>query len=1157
MTTNVTYDQQMFTFISKLSAMAKSAVKKVRKTVTRGSTQTAFATFTQVSVAGSGGPPMYREIYHTYSDDVDPLPPYVEVAHEDVNDFTETPAVYKEPKEEKTTDSRFYLTESTRIRISIGVIKKSSGWYQQRRREMRIARPRRCAVTVCAPTVKLRQPSHICLPNDAGSVCSRSNAVRLRQDDTAIDDDGKFLPKMAGKPMPDSPVPDATELPLISPPLPSSPNVKPTNTPKAFKHKLIQRLLQLRADFASKPKPRTDAEKRPSRAVLDLDALSFAESFARSEPQDDRPYVVTYGRQSFIYDRADPLCPEEKVDMPLPEGDEVAIRLDSNGDVKAASLPALVQLLTSHHVIPLDEICETLFLFFRLFSSARKLFAALRARWDQRAPDTGVELTAQQQRVWAIHICYIRNCLAQLILTWLDEYWRPTTDGSILAQLRVFVQRRFKNAGLVQGFTALVIDALDRAAHKENVSRAQRAREIERQGAPPDASPLQLVLRPEDDYCMNLAVFESTLGRERFAAQITALAHKHFRALDPEVAVARWVTSEPTFFQIQKLEEALLMWVAQSIVELRAREGRVTMIEFWLDVASICVNLRNFSSGSAIFGGLVLSPVERLSLTILEVGISSKEQYRQLNRLFDGTNNYALYRRTLAANNLPAVPLSRVRVRVSHPRRARLDVPTARDACSSSARGSVPWLSSRARAARGGGAAGRDPPQHPAVLHAQRRDARERGHDPAHARPAAALRRAVWVGGGGFTDAPEGEAERDAIMRGHYSALQIITANLLRGSMTYRGLFPPIFVRLRRLGMRALDGLHASPMSLHQQASPTEPSPMPAQARGRAVTGATPPSALNLQRHLRRPRVPSLPSNTITSTARFGVAELIGFGAAEIAAETFVFSCCSGVRETAGSGLAELAAQTASFRIGLSWVRLPDREITGDQTSVVLPLSIRLGGKAGTPARRCPPITVFAYTHLRAFTGFPEYCAGVSAHAPALERLTILTGVAYPHEEFAPGLFRANVGPRVRNLTVRGAEKYMEMDLQGILPPQSIGFLVHAFPNTTHLEICLDGERKTSDYRDALVTLHDLEYLRMHRVISIRAPYESAPAAVIFPAEQYAAKINETLSPFLPQLRQVRMSLFGTDYDWEYCLSRAEYRFCRERGGTKLVLVPK
>ncbi|KAJ7668780.1 hypothetical protein DFH06DRAFT_1182465 [Mycena polygramma] len=220
-------------------------------------------------------------------------------------------------------------------------------------------------------------------------------------------------------------------------------------------------------------------------------------------------------------------------------------------------------------------------------------------------------------------------------------------------------------------------------------------------------------------------------------------------------------------------------------------------------------------------------------------------------------------------------------------------------------------------------------------------------------------------------------------------------------------------------------------------------------------------------------------------------------------------------------------------------------------------LDLRLGGKPGTPARRCPPISAFAYTHLRAFTGSPEYCAGVSAHAPALERLSILTGVAFPHEEFAAGLFQPNVGPRVRHLTVRGVEKYMEMDLQGCLPPQSIGFLVHAFPNTTHLDIHLDGECKISDYRDALVALHDLEYLRMHRVISIRAPYQSAPATVIFPAEQYAVKINETLRPFLPRLREVRMSLFGTDYDWEYCLRQAEYRFCRERGGTKLVLVVK
>ncbi|KAJ7935706.1 ras guanine nucleotide exchange factor domain-containing protein [Mycena leptocephala] len=238
-------------------------------------------------------------------------------------------------------------------------------------------------------------------------------------------------------------------------------------------------------------------------------------------------------------------------------------------------------------------------------------------------------------------MCYVRNCLAQLLLTWLDDYWRPAEDGCVLARLRTFVVKRFKTADLVQGITTLVLNAIDRGAQEEHTS----------------PGPLNLVLRPQDDYRLNIAVFETTNGRERFAGQITALAHKHFRTLDPEAAVARWVTSEPTFFEIQKLEEAMLIWVAQSIVELPNREERVAMIEFWLDVATICVSLRNFSSASAIFGGLVFSPVERLSLTILDLAIPSKEQYRQLNKIFDGANNYAVYRRVLTANTYPAVPL--------------------------------------------------------------------------------------------------------------------------------------------------------------------------------------------------------------------------------------------------------------------------------------------------------------------------------------------------------------------------------------------------------------------------------------------------------------------------------------------------------------------
>ncbi|KAJ7134678.1 ras guanine nucleotide exchange factor domain-containing protein [Mycena epipterygia] len=482
---------------------------------------------------------------------------------------------------------------------------------------------------------------------------------------------------------PESPTSDATDSTLVSSGTldsPTSESPGASTTPKGKKHKFIRRILQMPSE-PSKPKPTEDTppgdtpetktpglypslrsrflSKRAPLGVANPDVSTLASStptLVPTEGVDENAYVV---RQSFIYDRADPLCPDQKVDMPLPFGDTVAIRLDANGEVKAATLPALIQLLTSHHVLSLDDLCETFFLSFRLFSCPVRLIAALRSRWDE-LPPTQTALRPSQRRVWVQHVHHIRNCIAHLILAWVDEYWRPTSDGYVVRHLRNFVQKRFPHSNVDEGVTALVLAAIDRADQMEHFSRLQRALEVERPDAPPVPPVFSIVLRPEDDYTLNLTVFETMAGRERFAAQLTDLVHRLFRTIDPEEAVARWVSGEPTFFDLQKFEEELLFWVAQSILALKNREERVAMMEFWLDVATLCVTLRNFSSASAIFGGLVFSPVERLSLTILDIAIPSKEQYRKLNAIFDGTNNFAVYRRAFSATSTPAVPLMTV-----------------------------------------------------------------------------------------------------------------------------------------------------------------------------------------------------------------------------------------------------------------------------------------------------------------------------------------------------------------------------------------------------------------------------------------------------------------------------------------------------------------
>ncbi|KAJ7835269.1 hypothetical protein B0H14DRAFT_3142132 [Mycena olivaceomarginata] len=82
-------------------------------------------------------------------------------------------------------------------------------------------------------------------------------------------------------------------------------------------------------------------------------------------------------------------------------------------------------------------------------------------------------------------------------------------------------------------------------------------------------------------------------------------------------------------------------------------------------------------------------PVERLSFTILDIGIPSKEQYRQLNKVFDGTNSCTVYRHLLAANAHPTVPHCRDIISTprrcastsAYPHNGRLPCPVPHPAC--------------------------------------------------------------------------------------------------------------------------------------------------------------------------------------------------------------------------------------------------------------------------------------------------------------------------------------------------------------------------------------------------------------------------------------------------------------------------------------------
>ncbi|KAJ7623946.1 hypothetical protein DFH06DRAFT_1340269 [Mycena polygramma] len=77
--------------IAKINSAAKAAMKKLKSVVPRPSTQAPATSSDQAAPAAAGAAPLYEVLYHTYKDDVDPLPIYVRDAAKDVNNYQEVP----------------------------------------------------------------------------------------------------------------------------------------------------------------------------------------------------------------------------------------------------------------------------------------------------------------------------------------------------------------------------------------------------------------------------------------------------------------------------------------------------------------------------------------------------------------------------------------------------------------------------------------------------------------------------------------------------------------------------------------------------------------------------------------------------------------------------------------------------------------------------------------------------------------------------------------------------------------------------------------------------------------------------------------------------------------------------------------------------------
>ncbi|KAF8133734.1 ras guanine nucleotide exchange factor domain-containing protein [Boletus edulis] len=299
---------------------------------------------------------------------------------------------------------------------------------------------------------------------------------------------------------------------------------------------------------------------RPSR--LDLATLESAASSTLIHSDSDDPgcgyvYVSVNIRNSLAQF---PVSIDPTIgNIPHPE-DATELWKDGNGLAQLASLKALVRYMTSPDGDIDIEIIDVFFLCFRFFSSPKETFDTLVARYDDK-------LVCRSSTITRSHSMQVKMRIARLLYLWVDLHWRAE-DAEILTPLTQFA------------FSRLAQD-IPRDASSKLISSLHQ---------------------------LKLSHFHSPGGHAMLALQMTLLLWEKYRAFEPEDAVRYLMTRSgddhsPIARKVANFmayERAVHRFVMDSIGSAESVQLRTELTEFFLELASKCHELRNYSASCLI-----------------------------------------------------------------------------------------------------------------------------------------------------------------------------------------------------------------------------------------------------------------------------------------------------------------------------------------------------------------------------------------------------------------------------------------------------------------------------------------------------------------------------------------------------------------------------
>ncbi|VDB86882.1 unnamed protein product [Peniophora sp. CBMAI 1063] len=366
-------------------------------------------------------------------------------------------------------------------------------------------------------------------------------------------------------------------------------------------------------------------------------------------------------------------------DYPLEE-----VAYNSDGHLVGASLRALVEKLTPHNSLVDQGFLNVFFLTFRLFTTPAELLQAIILRYNLLPPAEMAD-SEELMAVWMQRKGVpVRLRVSNLIRNWLESYWRPEKDHSVLSQLNDF--NRDALALMFPGPAGRIKEMVRvRAAQAESIgrssgtpampttpSRPSMSSHMPQAGLPLNLNP-PVVNSPSEipRPIMTKALLSRLRTREysniavtdfdslELARQLTLMECAMYCAISPDELLegsGEGNTNRAGVRAMSGLSTTITGWVAESILNETDAKRRTALLKFFIKLADRCTAIHNYSTSRSILAALDSSTISRLHQTWAGVPQKQKHQVEAIRKLADHARNYHEYRSRLRNTPPPAVP---------------------------------------------------------------------------------------------------------------------------------------------------------------------------------------------------------------------------------------------------------------------------------------------------------------------------------------------------------------------------------------------------------------------------------------------------------------------------------------------------------------------